>query len=144
MSYYKCKYFQPYELVPEKINSMIENERVKYSMFDIKLLIFIDWARERYGGLTVNDYMWGGTSQWRGIRTPDSKYYSSGSMHSFGQAIDFIPGKLSAREVIEDLKKLNQILGVPHITRVEDLDGMTWVHVDTKNTNKKGVHFFKP
>lgn len=144
MNYYECKYFKTHEILPQKIDQMINNEIVKYSMFDPRVLIFLDWARDRYGSLTVNDYTWGGSNQWRGLRTPDSKYYSKNSMHSFGKAVDFVSERFSAQEIITDLKELSKRGKAPEISRVEDLEGMTWVHGDTKNTNREGIYFFKP
>lgn len=142
---YIPKYFKTYELVPKKIEEMFENDIVKFKMIDESCLRFLDLCRERYGPLIVNDYKIGGDNQWRGLRTPDSKYYKSGSMHSFGGAIDFVPKNITAQEVIADLKKNRKNKDfLELITRVEDKKDMNWVHFDNKPTFKKEIYFFKP
>lgn len=143
MKFYIPKYFGAHELVDEKTYDLFEhNPELIFRLFDENVLKGADWIRERYGPMTVNDWVNSGPFSWRGLRNPNAKkFYSPTSMHSSGQAIDMSPSNYTARDVIDDLKKLGD---VPYISRVEDEDGMTWIHIDTKKTNKNRTHFFKP
>lgn len=140
---YKPKNFAPYELVCRNVYELLgEHDDNIYGLFDPNVLKWIQYMRDRYGSFTVNDWYWGGASESRGLRTTASPYYSKGSMHSVGKAIDLLPtGDYSAQEIISDLKEVKL---VPFITRIEDLKDMTWIHGDTKQTNKGVTHFFLP
>lgn len=141
---YKPKNFKAHELVDAKLYATLMHDTdLIYKLFDPEILKWAQWMRERYGPFLINDWWNRGNSEWRGLRTPRSKYFSKTSMHAHGQAIDLLPvgSTPSAKEIIADLKSLGK---VPHITRVEDLAGMTWIHGDTKKTGKKNTHFFLP
>lgn len=140
---YKPKNFSPKELVCPDIYKLLgDHDDNIYGLFDPCILKWAQWMRERYGAFIVNDWHSGGQSQSRGLRTKNSPYYSKYSMHSVGKALDLLPaGDYSAQEIITDLKKIKI---VPFISRIEDLQGMTWIHGDTKDTGKDETHFFLP
>lgn len=139
---YKTKYFKIEELVPKKIHELIKNEDVKFKMFDENCLKFLDFCRERYGSLIVNDYIFGGKNQFRGLRTSEYENYNINSMHSKGCAFDFIPTKISVDEIFDDLRKNKKNISL--VSRVEYFEGISWIHFDTKKTNKYELYFFKP
>lgn len=147
--HYTPFYFKAYELVdPELFN--ILHEREIYKLFDPNVLKFADWARERWGQCTINDWKWtkeqmpiSAQFRWSGYRTPKSPYYRQGSMHSFGQALDLKFKKITASKIRTELREIESIgHKIPFITRVED--DVTWLHVDTKPTEFNTLHFFKP
>lgn len=143
-NFYIPKFFAPEELVDEKTYELFEhNPELIYRLFDPNILQWADWMRDKYGPMKVNDWSNGGPFSWRGLRNPNAKrFYSPTSMHSHGQALDLEPRDYTAREIIDDLRK--RIVNVPYVTRIEDEPGMTWIHGDTKITNKRNTHFFKP
>ena len=85
----------------------------------------------------VNNWHNGGSRQWSGLRTKESPYYSSYSQHSFGRAIDFITPNFDVHQIREDIKKFPNEVAFQYITAIEDFEGMTWVHIDVRNWDKK-------
>ena len=126
---YKCKYFEIHELVPPKV--YYHRRERAWELIDDRVLITLDRLRERFGRMTVNNYVWGGEREWSGLRTPDSPYFSPNSQHTFGRAMDCL---------FDDIKPHNiraQMLGSPndetfeYITAIEMNVG--WLHFDVRN-----------
>jgi len=135
---YIPKYFAPYELVDRHTYDIRRDK--SYQLFDSKLLWTMDRIKEYFGinhSVTINNWHWGGDREWSGLRTYGSPYYSFYSQHSFGRAIDFIISGISSKEIREVIKKNPNHKAFKYITAIEDFDGMTWVHIDTRNWNKK-------
>jgi len=82
-------------------------------------------------GWLLNNYKFGGTRLWSGLRTPDSPYYSETSQHSLGKAFDVVFKYVQAEEVREFI--LNNRDLFPYVTGLE-LD-VSWLHFDVRNTN---------
>lgn len=138
---YKCKHFQIEELVPPEVLELI-GEEVCWRLFDEELLRGIDWLRDEFGPATINNWKWRGGFSQSGLRTKSSKYYSPGSMHSFGQAADLKFKNHTPQEIEERLRDYGKI---PHITRVENTRHTpSWLHVDTKHTGMDQLYFFNP
>lgn len=139
---YRPKYFAPYELVPEQVYR--DRGDKAYQLIDDRVMVMADFLRDNFGSITVNDYYWGGSNQWRGLRTPDSPYYSPYSQHSFGRALDLIFHDVTAEEVREWLSnnvfKWREETQVISITCEEDV---SWLHIDIRN-NYPGYNSFKP
>lgn len=136
----KCKHFAIHELVPLKVYTA-RGEKA-WQLLDPRLVVLIDAIRDKYGRATVNNYFWGGKREWSGLRTPDSKYFSPYSQHTFGRAVDIVFNDITAEDVRKDIiaypDKWLDI--VPSITLEEDV---FWLHIDLRN-NKKGINLFKP
>lgn len=140
MEVYKCKHFIIEELVDPALYEMFkDNEIVLWRMFDPDLLKGIDWMRDKFGPATINNWKWNGDRKWSGLRSTNSPWYSSGSMHSVGGAADMLFNNFTAEEVREELRNHRSI---PFIQRVED--DVSWVHVDTKPRSDGKLYFFKP
>ena len=136
---YKPEHLIIQEIVPPLLfNAVKDHPEILFNLFDPELLIGADWLRKRYGPMTCNNWHAGGSFMWSGFRTAGSQYYSPGSMHSVGKALDLKFSKISSEEIRADLRKMEY---VPHIKRIED--DVTWLHIDTKETNKDKIHFFK-
>ena len=135
---YEPKHLIMQEIVPRDLYDMFKEPAQLFAVFDEQVLMGADWLRNRYGTMTCNNWHIGGDFNWSGFRTVGSPHYSAGSMHSVGKALDLKFSKSSAEEIRADLRTLEY---VPHITRIED--GVTWLHIDTKTTNKNKLHFFK-
>ncbi|MDR2886431.1 MAG: hypothetical protein LBV26_00250 [Bacteroidales bacterium] len=58
---YKCKYFEPHELVDSTVYNSYSDKNMIYNLFDENALRILDMIREWSGvGLTVNNWHWGG------------------------------------------------------------------------------------
>ena len=126
------KYFKIHELVSKSVYEKMGEKAWRYVPDD--LIMAIDTVKERFpnGTISINNYAWGGSRQWSGLRTADSSYYSATSMHSFMMAVDMIFSKYTADEVRKD------ILDNPssyHTVRGLELD-TSWVHIDIRNEPK--------
>ena len=140
--YYLPIYFSANELVDPTLHAMLREDEI-LKLFDPDILRFADWCRERYGHCTINDWAWGGKFSWSGYRTPASPWYSQGSMHSIGGALDMKFADYTAEEIRDDLREYEKLHGyVPYITRIED--GVGWLHGDTKPTANNRLYFFNP
>lgn len=139
---YECKHFKIYELVPQQTYE--DRGDKAWQLFDDRLLLFIDFLREKFGPITINDWWWGGDNQWRGLRIPNTPYYRTYSMHSHGKALDLIFRDTPAEEVRQWLdnnqERWMSATGLESIT-VEE--GVSWLHIDLRN-NTIGYNSFYP
>jgi len=106
-------------------------ENVLKGFIDERLVLSDQKLRDRYGRVTINNWFVGGNRNHSGIRTPDSKYYSSGSQHSWGRASDKIFDDVYAEEVQNDIQK-NELWKMLGIFGLEI--GVSWVHTDVRWT----------
>lgn len=129
---YTLENFDIREFVPKSIYSDRGIKAV--TTIDVNLLIFIDHLREYLDlPITINDYIFGGNNQFRGLRTIESKDYSKYSQHSFGRALDFDVKGMTAQEVRQWIIKNRNLWWVKPITFIENNVG--WVHIDTRATD---------
>lgn len=127
---YRSKHFIIEELVPKVLFDKYGAEKC-WEFLDPELLRMIDIIKERFpnGTCSINTWKWNGNRNWSSIRTPDSSYYSIGSMHSWGKAVDMIFSDYTADEVRAD------IIANPTVyDAIKGLElGISWVHIDTRN-----------
>ena len=128
----KSKHFKIHELVPKKMYEKYGEKAWRY--VDVRLIESIDKLKEHFnlGTMTINNYFWGGSREWSGIRTPDSPYYSYGSQHSFANALDIVFSDYSAKEVRNYI--INNPHEFPHIKGIELK--ISWVHLDVRNEDE--------
>lgn len=129
---YKCTHFGIKELV-SKAKYEQRGEKA-WQLLDDRALQTLDMLREKYGSITVNDWSWGGKNQWRGLRTPDSKYYSENSQHTFGRAFDCIFKDVTAQQVRDDIKANPNDPAFRFINSYEE--NTSWLHFDVRNCNR--------
>jgi hypothetical protein len=111
---------------------------------DIRLLTLIDALRVKYGSATINNWASGGDRLWSGLRTPESPDYSPYSQHTFGRAVDMLFSKVKASKIRRDFKEgLWDDWLVEHNIQVTFEDGVSWLHVDVRNSIEL-VSSFKP
>ena len=122
------KHFKIHELVPKKLYEKYGEKAWRY--VDVRLIETIDRLKEKFsdGSMTINNYYWKGDRQWSGIRTGDSKYYSVGSQHSYGNAFDIVWSKYSSKEVRDYV--LSNLELFPY---VKGLEVASWLHIDVRN-----------
>ncbi len=125
----KSNYFEIHELVPKKMYEKYGEKAWRY--VDVRLIETIDKLKEHFnlGTMTINNYGFGGSREWSGIRTPESQNYSYGSQHSFANAFDIVFSDYSAEEVRNYIINNRDLF--PHINGLEL--GVIWVHLDVRN-----------
>ena len=135
----KSKYFKIQELVSKKVYD--KHGEQAWIFIDTKLIKVLDLLREHFNRpITVNNWVWGGTLEQRGLRTNldelVKKKTEKGtlyiSQHILGKAADFNIKGLSSQEVYEEILKNKDKFYL--ISRVENIkDTPTWVHIDVAN-----------
>lgn len=123
-----------------------------YNKFGSKSIWFIDdriidivqFIRTKTGkSITVNTWFNGGRFSERGLRDPNTSTGAKYSQHKFGKALDFEVSGIKS----DDVRKLIQgewkdELRELGLTAIEA--GISWVHIDVRNTNGKGLMIFYP
>ena len=124
---FKCKHFGIKELVSKKVFSDRGNKA--WALLDDRALRTLDALRERFGSITVNDWQWGGTNQYRGLREPDCQIGAAYSQHRFGRAFDCVFRDTTAQAVREFI--LDNPGEFPYLSAIEM--GTSWLHFDVRN-----------
>ena len=124
---YKPKYFRVEELVPQ--HAFTDRGQAAIQLIDERVLITLDVLREKFGPITVNNWVWGGPRQWSGLRTQESPFGTQYSQHRFGRAADCVFRDVTAEEVRQYILAAPDEF--PHITFIE-LD-VSWLHFDVRN-----------
>lgn len=152
----KSVYLKPYELVDRETYRRFGES--SYRLFDPNLLRLADWLRDQLGPVTVNDWYWRkdeaaqSVYEWSGFRTSrwdevqpranGKKRYSPYSDHALGNALDLKFKNHDAEFVRQFIKDswdiIQHDLGIDTVTLEE---GVSWVHIATRN-NPKGVNSF--
>jgi len=133
MVYYKCKHFEIYELVdPVTFDKWGEQA---WMFFRPEALLSLDKIREFYNKpVTINNWKWGGSFRYRGLRP---NYVTTGAVwgqHRFGNAFDLDVKGLSAEQVRQDIIK-NKDTVFTEITCLEA--NVNWVHFDCRNVSNR-------
>ena len=128
----KSKYFKIHELIPKALYEKYGERAWRY--VDVRLIESIDKLKEHFnlGTMTINNYGFGGSREWSGIRTADSKYYSIGSQHSYGSAFDIVFSDYTAEEVRHYIVDNRHLF--PFINGLEL--NVSWVHLDVRNEDQ--------
>jgi hypothetical protein len=128
--HHKCKHFRIEELVP--METFEAFGRHSWAFLSPRALMALDSLRELFDApITVNNWLWGGPFNFRGLRPKFCTVGSPYSQHRLGNAFDCdIKGVTAAeaRLVILDSKNL---FGVQHINAIEA--DVNWLHFDCRN-----------
>lgn len=127
-----CIYFKIHELVPPEVYK--EKGEKAWELLDSRLLKQLDLLRIHFGPMTVNNYYWGGTREWSGLRTPVSPYYSPYSQHTFGRAADCLFKNFTAEDVRQEILKRRNEEWCKYINSLEL--NVSWLHFDVRNCNR--------
>lgn len=130
MTMYKCAHFRIEELVPQHVFE--DRGQQAWMLLDSAALIALDALREKFGPITVNNWVWGGDRQWSGLRTAQSPFGSQYSQHRFGRAFDCLFRDTTAEEARQYI--LANPCEFPLITSMEL--GTSWLHFDTRNCDR--------
>lgn len=130
----KSKNFKLQEFLPRHVYE--ERNEKGWQLLDDRLIAVADRLKDKFplGTMTINNWLWGGNRNWSGLRTPESPYYSPYSQHTFGRAFDAVFSYYKAEDVRKYL--IDNKHEFPEITGIENFDGMTWVHVDVRNSDR--------
>ena len=138
----KSKYFKIQELVSKKVYD--KHGEQAWMFIDTKLIKVLDLLREHFNRpITVNNWLWGGTLEQRGLRTNLDELVKDKtekgtlyiSQHILGKAVDFNVKDLSSEEVYKEILKNKNKFYL--ISRIENINSTpNWVHIDCANTDK--------
>lgn len=136
----KANNFIIQELVPEHIYE--KRGEKAWELIDDRLIETLNTIKKRFpaGTATINNWFWRGNREWSGLRTTESKWFSETSQHAFGRAADIIFSEYLAEEVRQDI--INNPDIYPHVKGIET--GITWLHIDVRNTIDDKVKIFRP
>ena len=144
----KSKYFKIQELVSKQT---YEKYGEKSWMFlDERLILTLDALREYFNApITVNNWLWGGNLQQRGLRTNCDEIVKNKtlkgslyvSQHCLGKAVDFNVKNHTVKDVYKVI--LENPKAFPYIKRIENINKTpTWVHIDIANTENENIIIF--
>lgn len=133
-SSYRPKYFNIKELVPANIYSAFGD--TAWQFLDRRVIMNLDYIREKIGKPILVNY---GRLNYRGY--DDGGYRNNNSQHKHGRAIDFDVIGMSAQQVRDWIVKNYKNFPEPNIWIEDDV---TWVHMDVRYSDKKGIYLFKP
>jgi len=120
-----------------------------WQFFDQRLLITIDLLRERLNKpIFVNDWQVHGRFDERGFRCIQCELVKKAitenrlyvSPHMTGQGVDFDVQGMLAEEVRVWIAQNKNILPYP----IRLANGVSWVHLDTRDAEKGKVYLFNP
>jgi hypothetical protein len=143
----KPRFFSLDELVCEDVYNFYG--QIAWQFFDVKLLVTLDRLREKFNKpIFINDWQIHGSQSQSGFRCLKCSIVQakilSGEMycsaHMTGQAADFTVQGLLAEEVRQWIVKNANLL--PYPVRLEE--GVSWVHLDTRDNGIQKVTLFKP
>jgi len=143
---YKCKHFGIFELTDPVMYRC--NGDKAFAFFTDEIKKSIDAVRDFFNRpVTVNNWIWGGDFQWRGLRTHYCTIGSKTSQHRIVgdrlcNAFDFDVDGMSAEEVRQEIIKNKDIPSFKYITRLEK--DVNWVHMDCKPLDgEERIYLFK-
>jgi len=137
--FYRPKYFQLYELMPEDMYKQLINQgwsvpKIWQVFFDVRILLSADRLRSKYGKMSANTWYWGGQHNYRGVRQPDCKIGAKYSQHKYGRALDLVPLETPLETIWADMDQAPMAYQFEFITTCER--NVSWLHVDCRNHNK--------
>jgi len=137
--YYKPDYFKLYELLPKDVYRKYVKKyyTALWGLFDERILWTADQLRKTYGKMSANTWYWDGYHQYRGYRPGDCKIGAFFSQHKYGRGIDLVSLECPVQDIRDDIKNNPYKEEFKHITCIEDFGGMSWVHFDCRNWDKK-------
>lgn len=135
---YLLKNFLPQEFVPQELWQRYGEGAIRY--MDPRILEVIQVIRNYVASpMTINNWHSHGPRNHSGLRLPDSPYWSVGSAHSYGMAVDAV-GRWDVAQLRKDIFEGKLLL--PHPVRLER--GVGWLHVDVMNCTTEPVVGFDP
>ena len=133
-NFYKCVNFKPEELVDRQTLERFKGDI--WFLFNQRALIALDGIRNYFKKpVTVNNWYWNGSFQFRGFRPFDESTGAKYSQHRLGNAFDLDVEGIPAGEVREEIIKNKDGVHFYLITCLE-ID-ITWLHFDCRNIENR-------
>ena len=126
------------EVVPKSFWEAKKHRAVRF--VDAGLVMAAQWMMRRYkwDSIMINDWMYGGQSEQRGLRIPGQKLYRGDGAHDTGRALDIIPrrGDENARDLVAEFHEhaatYPRLYFANNIWRIETIQlAPTWIHIDS-------------
>lgn len=130
------------ELIPPETWKLHATGAIEF--IDPRIPCLLERIRSLCGNqpMTINNWHYGGRFKYRGFRPESCKIGAVKSQHKVGKAVDFDIKGMTAEQV-RGVLRLNQIeLMKLGLTRIET--GVSWVHIDLKETGLNHLYEFKP
>ena len=144
----KSKYFKIQELVSKQTYEKYGEK--SWIFLDERLILTLDALREYFNApITVNNWLWGGNLQQRGLRANCDEIVKNKtlknslyvSQHCLGKAVDFNVKNRTVKDVYKVI--LENPKAFPYIKRIENINKTpTWVHIDIANTENENIIIF--
>lgn len=133
--------FELYELVDRTTHDYFGEKA--WWFLDQNTLTVLSWLRRRYGRAWVNNWFWGGKSQFRGFRPSSCFIGAARSQHRFGRALDLTFADYTAEEIRESIRATGENVGsIKLIGAIEN--SVNWLHFDTRNRIDGKILWFDP
>lgn len=137
------QHFMYHELFPKHMCESMAWYDLR-DLLDYRIIRSLEVIRQELGKVYVNNWFWGGNSQWRGYRTAEWDKFNSASAHAWGHAVDFNVQGYTAEAVREWILTWQERFLALGITRLESgIDAPTWVHMDVKYTGLDQIKVFR-
>lgn len=112
---------------------------------DPRLFLLAQFYRDRFGGVTINNWLWGGKYNYSGFREPACKVGAKLSQHRFCKADDKKFDEVTVQEVYEDVIKNYDLYKKFGLTTIENIKATpTWLHGDLRNTMQDELLIVNP
>jgi len=129
------------EYISEKLyKKYLKKPHILIGLLDCRLIKSDQKLRDKFGVVTINNWISDGSRNFSGLRMGGDSYYSKTSQHSFGRASDKLFKNATAEEVRLYIKDNWEELGITSIEL-----GVSWVHSDVRNIlNQTSLLAFNP
>ena len=134
-----------HEYIPEQMYKEYESKgKLQHLiwMLDDRLIQIDQALRNKFGSVTINNWINGGNRDNSGLRPPGSPYYKPASQHSFGRASDKLFSNATADEVRQEIKQHQVFWMSIGLTAIED--NVSWVHSYTRANATGKLLIFNP
>lgn len=114
------------------------------TLFDPRILEIAEGLRTFFNApMTINNWLWGGNLQNRGLRGPECTIGAPKSYHKVGKALDCDIQGFTAAELREEILR-NQ--DAPELCLIQRMEAdVSWLHVDVGDlpSGKSRIYVFK-
>ena len=122
------------EFVPRRVYEVWGEKSIWF--INPNMIRFAQWLKDRNRStVIINDWCFGGSYQFSGLRPFDCEIGAKLSQHRFGNAIDIKVKGWDAEDVRNLIRKNWQFLYDNFGLTSMELDTPTWIHVDFRFTN---------
>jgi hypothetical protein len=133
------KNFHIKELVPKEFYKLYG--RLSTRAIDKRIIFIAQYLRDKFGRVVVNGTLNGIEYNESGLRIPHQEYYSFGSDHARGTALDLKFTEANHKEVIKFILGNKEIFIPMGLTALE-INTNGWVHISCANYMASDIVIF--